>query len=88
MKLPFKAEPEDKIFCPNAGREVSVDAYCHGWTFKNELCKNAETCERYLQYAEQKLLELQERARAKGLSVNQFGERAILKNGKEVKAHA
>lgn len=102
MKPPFKAEPDDKIFCPNAGHEVSVDAYCHGWALRNQLCKEAETCESYLRYAERKLLELsdkrhkirlppklyakiEERARAKGLSVDQFAMSVILKNVKEVK---
>jgi len=58
MEPPFKAKPDDKIFCLNAGHDVLVDAYCHGWALKDQLCKNAETCEPYLQYAERKLLEL------------------------------
>ena len=58
MKPPFKAEPEDKIFCPNAGHVVSVDAYCHGWAFRNELCHDAETCEAYLDFAERRLTDL------------------------------
>lgn len=104
MKTPFKAKPDDKTFCPNLNREVSVDAWCHGWTFKNELCNNADECEPYLQYTERRLLEsrakcrkirlppkiyakIEECARAKGLSVDQFAIGVILKNVKEVKAH-
>jgi len=104
-KPPFKAKPEDKIFCPIVGREVPVDAYCHGWALRNQLCKKAESCESYLQYAERRLKDLstkrrkihlppklyakmEERARAKGLSVDQFAISVILRNVKEVKAHA
>lgn len=103
-KPPFKAKPEDKIFCPIAVHVVSVDAYCHGWALRNQLCKNAESCEAYLQYAERRMLELSdklhkiplppelyakvdERARARGLSVTQYAIGVILKNVKEVKAH-
>jgi hypothetical protein len=103
-KPPFKAKPDDKIFCPNLEREVPVDAYCHGWAFRNELCHQADKCESYLQYAERRMLELcpkrrevclppeiydkvEERARAKGLSVEQFVIGVILRNVGEVKAY-
>jgi len=95
-KPPFKAKPEDEIFCPQLKREVSIDTWCHGWAFKEQLCKDAETCENYLEYAERRLLELQaerrkirlppelfkalqERARAEGLSAEEFAAQAILK---------
>lgn len=58
MKPLFKAKPEDTIHCPDIGREVNVDAYCHGWALRDELCHDAETCEPYLQYAERRLVEL------------------------------
>jgi len=95
-KPPFKAKPEDEIFCPSVGHEVPVDCYCHGYAFRDELCKDAETCESYLEYAERRLLELQaerrkirlppelfealkERARAEGITPEEFAEKAILK---------
>jgi hypothetical protein len=95
-KPPFRAKLEDKIFCPSVGREVSVDAYCHGWALRNELCKDAETCEPYLEYAERRLIELQatrrkirippelfealkDRAKAEGVSPEEFAAQAILK---------
>jgi len=59
MKLPFKAKPEDTIHCPDVGHEVNVDAYCHGWALRDELCHDAENCEPYLEYAECRLKELQ-----------------------------
>lgn len=103
-KPQFKAKPNDKIFCPIAGREVSVDAYCHGWTFRNELCKEAETCEPYLEYAEPRLKDLstkrhkirlpaetmrilEAKARAEGLTPDEFVAKTILENVKEVNAH-
>lgn len=104
-KPPFKAKLEDEIFCPQLKRNVPVDAYCHGWAFKDEFCHDAETCEPYLEYAEHRLIELQanrrkiripleiytklkERARAKGLSVDEFAAEVILENVKEVKTRA
>jgi len=53
-KPPFKAKPDDKIFCPNVGHVVSVDAYCNGWAFRDELCHSAETCEPYLGFVERR----------------------------------
>jgi len=95
-KPPFKAKPEDEIFCLSVGRKVPVSAYCHGWAYRNELCHDAETCETYLEFAEARLIELQTqrkkirlppeifealktRARAEGVSPEEFAEKAILK---------
>lgn len=36
---------------------VSVDAYCHGWAFKNELCHFANTCAPYLELLQERLKE-------------------------------
>jgi hypothetical protein len=58
VKPPFKAKPDDKIFCLIAGHVVSVDAYCHGWALRNQLCKYSATCEPYLEYAEHRLKDL------------------------------
>jgi hypothetical protein len=103
-KPPFRAKPDDKILCPIAGHEVSVDAYCHGWALRNQLCKNAETCEPYLEYAERRLKDLnakrrkirlppetmrilEAKARAEGLTPDEFVAKTILENVKEVNAH-
>lgn len=63
VKPPFKAKPNDKILCPNVGHEIPVEPYCHGWTFRNELCHQADECESYLQYAERRMLELSDKRR-------------------------
>lgn len=97
MKPPFKADPSDVVLCPQLKREVPVDAYCHGWALREELCHDANECEPYLEYAERRLIKLQakrrririppeimiklqERARAKGLTPDEYATRIILKN--------
>lgn len=104
MKPPFKAKPDDKIFCPNLRREVLVDLHCHGWAFRDELCHQADECEPYLEYAERRLKDLnakrrkiplppetmkilEAKARAEGLTPDEFVVKTILENVKEVKAH-
>jgi len=57
-KPPFKAKPDDKIFCPIAGHEIPVEPYCHGWCFRDELCHEAETCEPYLEYAKHRIKDI------------------------------
>lgn len=91
MKPPFKADSSDVILCPNLGRKVSVDSYCHGWALRDELCHDAEACEPYKEYAERKLrrrkirlppelfTKLQERAKAERLTPEEYVEDVILK---------
>jgi len=73
LKPPFKADPSDVIlFCPRSGHEVSVDAYCHGWALRDEVCKDANECEPYLEFAEKRLMELQSKRRKIPLSAELF----------------
>ena len=98
QKPPFKADLSDRVFCPELGYEVMVDAYCHGYALRDELCPKAENCEPYLQYAERRIVEsqnvrriklsprlyraLQEKAKAKGVAPGVLATQIILKNVK------
>jgi len=99
IKPPFKANSEDKLFCPKLRKQVEVDAYCHGWALQDRLCPDSQDCEPYLAYAEKELTsrqrkiyvtseaytKLQERAKVAGLSPNELAEKIILRAAKEVK---
>mgnify|MGYP001042416135 CR=1 FL=1 len=63
LKPPFKADSSDVVLCPRLGREISVEAHCHGWALRDELCHDADECEPYLEFAEKKLIELQGKRR-------------------------
>jgi len=57
LKPPFKAEKNQLIICPKVQNEVSVDADCHGWALRDELCHFAESCPPYLNLLIQRINE-------------------------------
>ena len=93
MKPLFKANPSDVILCPELDEKVTVEGWCHGYALRDELCPNSQNCEPYLSYVEKRLVRMQrkirltpelyakleQKAKAKGLTPEEFAEKVILK---------